>query len=132
MNSIDAHIEFSFKGEDYEFSSTLDLDHVLEKYLALPSLHVVLAVEHGIDTYSYLYEVMQEEEIHFDNAQGLAADFLIDGVFDMAGYAAQRDQSQAFISLQAIALQEMGIEDLEQQPRLKNALLRAYQLGVEA
>ncbi|HEX5363454.1 MAG TPA: hypothetical protein VFW59_04245 [Gallionella sp.] len=132
INRIDAHIEFSFKGESHELSSTLDLDRVLEKYLTLPSLHLVMAVEHGIDTYSYLYEVMQEEDIRFDNAQGLAADFLVDDVFDMAGYAAQRDQSQANTSLQAIALQEMGIEDLEQHPRLKNALLRAYQLGLEA
>ena len=132
MNSIDAHIEFSFKGENYELSSTLDLDHVLDKYLDLPSLHVVLAVEHGIDTYSYLYDVMLVEEIRFDNPQGLATEFLLDGVFDMDAYAAKREQSQALTSLQVIALQEMGVEDLEQQPHLKNALFRAYQLGVEA
>ena len=131
-NRIDAHIEFSFKGENYELSSTLDLDRVLEKYLTLPSLHVVLAVEHGIDTYSYLYEVMLEDEIRFDNAQGMAVDFLKDGVFDLDGYTAQWGESLRIAPLQIIAQQEMGIEDLDRHPQLKSALLRAYQLGVEA
>ena len=131
-NSIDAHIEFSFKGESYDLTSTLDLDRVLEKYLTLPSLHIVLAVEHGIDTYSYLYEVMQEEEIRFDNAQGMAADFLTDSVFDLDGYTAHWGESHRIVPLQVIAQQEMGIENLEQHPQLKSALLRAYQLGIEA
>ena len=131
-NRIDAHIEFSFKGESYDLTSTLDLDRVLEKYLPLPSLHIVLAVEHGIDTYSYLYEVMQEEEIRFDNAQGMAADFLKDGVFDLDGYTAHWGESHRIAPLQIIAQQEMGIEDLDRHPQLKSALLRAYQLGVEA
>jgi hypothetical protein len=131
-NRIDAHIEFSFKGESYDLSSALDLDRVLEKYLTLPSLHLVLAVEHGIDTYSYLYEVMLEEEIRFDNAQGMAADFMADGVFDFDGYIAQWGENHRIAPLQIIAQQEMGIEDLDQHPQLKSALLRAYQLGVES
>lgn len=131
-NRIDAHIEFSFKGESYDLTSTLDLDRVLEKYLTLPSLHIVLAIEHGIDTYSYLYEVMQEEDIRFDNAQGMAADFLTDGVFDLEGYTAHWGESRRIVPLQIIAQQEMGIEDLDQHPQLKSALLRAYQLGLEA
>ncbi len=131
-NSIDAHIEFSFKGETYSLSSTLDLDKVLDKYISPESMHYVLAVEHGINTYSYLYEVMQEEEIRFDNATGLAAGFLKEGVFDLQGFIARRGESQLTDSLQAIALHEMGIEDLDRHPQLKNALIRAYQLGMEA
>jgi hypothetical protein len=73
VNSIDAHIEFSFKGETYSLTSPLDLDRMLDKYIDPPSLHHVLAVEHGINTYSYLYEVMEVEEIEFGNATGLAA-----------------------------------------------------------
>ncbi len=130
-NSIDAHIEFSFKGETHTLTSTLDLDKVLDKYLTLPSLHLALAVEHGINTYSYLYEVMLEEDIRFDNARGLAAEFLNDGVFDLEGFIARRGESHLIDSLQSIALREMGIEDLDQHPQLKNALIQAYQLGVE-
>lgn len=131
-NSIDARIEFSFRGETHSLSSTLDLDKILDKFIAPPSLHHVLAVEHGIDTYSYLYEVMQEEEILFDNAQGRAAEFLHDGIFDLEGYAANRGESELLDSLQAIALREMGIENLDGHPQLKSALIQAYQLGMEA
>jgi hypothetical protein len=131
-NSIDAHIEFSFKGETYSLSSTLNLDRILDKYVTPPSLHHVLAIEHGINTYSYLYEVMEEEEIRFDNPQGRAAEFLHDGVLDLEGYAATRGESELLDSLQAIALREMGIENLGEHPELKRALIQAYQLGMEA
>ena len=132
-NTLDAHIDFSFKGENYDLSSTLDMDEVLDKYPDLESLHIVMAIEHGIDTYSYLFDVMLVEEVRFDNPQGMVADFLSeDGVFDIEGYSAQRSKSQALVSLGVIAAQEMGVEDLERQPQLKRALLRAYQLGMEA
>lgn len=131
-NTIDAHIEFCFKGETYDLSSTLDLDQVLDKFPDLSSMHIVLAVEHGIDTYSYIFDVMLVEDIRYDNAQGMAADFLSDGEFDFDGYIAQHSKSQALIALGVIAAQELGVEDLEKSPQLKQALLRAYQLGMEA
>jgi hypothetical protein len=130
-NSIDAFIEFSFKGEDYELHSTLDLDQQLERHLSFESMHHVLAVEHGIDTFSYLFEVMQVSDILYSNPQGRAADYLHDGEFDFEAYAAENETFAQLAPLQAIALREMGIDDLEQHPRLKQALLRAYRLGLE-
>ncbi|MBU1447595.1 MAG: hypothetical protein KKF58_04715 [Gammaproteobacteria bacterium] len=130
-NSIDAFIEFSFKGEDYELHSTLDLDQQLERHMSLESMHHVLAVEHGIDTYSYLFEVMQVADIQYDNPQGRAVEYLHDGEFDFEAYAEENTTDALLAPLQAIALREMGVEDLEQQPQLKHALLRAYRLGME-
>jgi hypothetical protein len=130
-NSIDAHVDFSFKGETYALASTIDLDNALDRHISLPSLHRVLAVENGIDTYSYLFEVMQEEEIRFDNPQGKARHYWKEEEFDFAGYLHDNETTEQFAPLQAIALREMGIEDLEQHPQLKRALLHAYQLGVE-
>ncbi|MFH2139248.1 MAG: hypothetical protein ABII63_00470 [Pseudomonadota bacterium] len=130
-NSIDAYIEFSFKGEDYELHSTLDLDQQLERHMSLESMHHVLAVEHGIDTYSYLFEVMQVTEIQYDNPQGRAVEYLQDGEFNFEAYAEENTTDALLAPLQAIALREMGVEDLEQQPNLKQALLRAYRLGLE-
>jgi hypothetical protein len=130
-NTIDAFVEFSFKGEDYELHSTLDLDKEFERHMSLESIHHVLAVEHGIDTYSYLFEVMQMADIHYDNPQGRAVDYLRDGEFDFETYAEENTTDALFAPLQAIALREMGVEDLEQQPQLKQALLRAYRLGLE-
>src|SRR5665811_1614089 len=81
-NSIDASVEFSFKGEDYTYKTSIDLDQLLRDHDTLPSIHAILARLHSIDTYSYLYEVMQEAEIEFSNPHGLTADYLVDGKFD--------------------------------------------------
>jgi hypothetical protein len=129
-NSIDAHLEFSFKGETYSLSSTLDLDRLLENSDALPSLHALLAAQHGIDTYSYQYEVMLEEPIRFDNARGMAADFVNGEDFDAAAYAAAWRNHRLLAPLQEIAKNEMGIDDLNRHPQLKNALMQAYHLGL--
>lgn len=128
-NSIDAHIEFSFKGETYSLLETIDLDNFPELGASQPSLHAILARKHGIDTYSYLYEVMEEEEIRFDNPQGLAADFLTDGEFDLEAFFVGRQRLKTFSQLQAIAARELGIDDLVQHPEIKNALSQAYELG---
>ena len=128
-NSIDARIEFSFKGETYAFSSTLDLDQLLAQHNNFPALHAILAKEHGIDTYSYLYEVMQETEIEFENAQGIAAEFLSGGQFDPEAFAANWRDNKIAALLQPIATSELGITDLNQNPGLKNALIQAFNLG---
>ncbi|MEN6586490.1 MAG: hypothetical protein ABFE02_10675 [Sulfuricella sp.] len=128
-NTIDAHVEFSFKGESYSLSATIELDDFTAPDTSRPSLHAILARKHGVDTYSYLYEVMQEEEIRFDNAQGLAADFLTDGDFDLEAFVARRQELKTLGLLQAIATRELGIDDLAQHHELKNALFLAYELG---
>ncbi len=128
-NCIDAHLEFSFKGETFSLSSTLDLDRLVEQDGDLPSIHALLAAQHGIDTHSYLYEVMQEEPVRFDHAQGAAAEFLNGEEFNLADYAARWQDRAVFASLQAIAQRELGVTDLNQQPRVRNALLHAYHLG---
>ncbi|MBZ0106524.1 MAG: hypothetical protein K8H84_12950 [Sulfuricella denitrificans] len=131
-NSIDAHIEFSFKGETHSLFARIDLDDFLGPGALPPSIHAVLAREHGIDTYSYLYEVMQEEDIRFDNAQGLASNYLKDGMFDMEGCFTGLQENMTLDLLQAISKRELGIADLEQHPALKKALLQAYSLGKNA
>ena len=128
-NSIEAHIGFSFKGENYSLSSTIDLDQLLAHHDAFPSLHEILAHEHGIDTYSYLYEVMQEAEIEFGNAQGIATEFVIDGNFNNEAFAANWHDLRVLTLLQPIAMRELGIVNLDQHQELKHALIQAYNLG---
>lgn len=131
-NSIEAHVEFSFKGEDYSLSTTIDLDRLLEHHNSLPSLHAILAKEHGIDTYSYLYEVMQEADIEFRDAQGIATDFLVNGEFDRTALEADWNNLRILSLLEPIASRTFGITDLNQHEALKNALIMAYNLGCES
>lgn len=128
-NSIDAHLEFSFKGETYSLFATIELDDLLAFEASLPSLQAIIARKHGIDTYSYLYEIMEGEDIRFDNAQGVAANFFTDGEFDLEAFVAGGQELKTLGLLQEIATSELGIDDLGQHHELKNALLQAYELG---
>jgi hypothetical protein len=128
-NSIDAHIEFSFKGEAYSLTSAIDLDQLMEHGESLPDLHARLAKEHRIDTYSYLFEVMREAEIEFGNVQGIAALYLNNGTFDFDQFATAWQEHKVLVLLQPIAMRELGITDLNQHSELKNTLIQAYNLG---
>lgn len=130
-NSITASLEFSFKGETFHLSKVFDLDEELAQHIELNSLHRALAIAHGISTYSYQYELLEEETICFDAPQGEAVNYWQDGEFDYTAYLRDHQSKSLFAPLQAIASREMGITDLEQHPQLKNALLCAYQLGIE-
>lgn len=128
-NSIDAHIEFSFKGEVHTHSATIELDDLHLPIDSLEPIYQTVAQKNGIDTYSYLYEVMLDADIHFDNPQGFAQEFLHDGNFDFAAFAANAKEHGILMRLQEIAARELGVERLEQNPPLKNALYQAYRLG---
>lgn len=128
-NTIDASVDFSFKGEDYTYKTSIDLDQLLQKHDSLPSLHAILAQQHGVDTYSYLYEVMQEAEIEFSNPQGLAADYLVNGEFDQTALTTNWQTVKTNMLLTPIATSELGITDLDLHPALKRALVAAYNLG---
>lgn len=128
-NSIDARVEFSFKGENYDLTSHIDFDTRSPEELDSHSLLQLLAREHNIDTISYLYEVMQEAEIEFSNAKGIAANFCHDGGFDTDSFSHHWQEQQLVRLLQPIAQRELNIDDLTQREDIKNALVQAYKLG---
>lgn len=128
-NSIDARVNFSFKGENYCYETQIDLDLLLQQYDALPSVHVILARSHEIDTYSYLYEVMLEAEIEYFNPQGYARNYLIDGKFNASILAENWQRDKVTILLQTIVMQELGICDLNLHPALQRTLVAACNLG---
>jgi hypothetical protein len=131
-NSIDAAVEFSYQGVVYHYTTCLDLDLLFRQYDEMPSIHVMLARAHSVDTYSYLYEVMQEEEIVFSHPQGTALAYLVDGEFDHNALATNWQNAQAAALVQPIAERELGITSLDLHPDLKRALVAAYNLGKAA
>lgn len=131
-NSIDATVNFSFKGETYTPSTTIDLDALMREHGSLPRLHHILAMTNKIDTYSYQYEVMEQSPIRFVNAQGPVAGFVEDEALDIEGFQKQWQQNQIIGVLQSIASRELNIDDLENHPELKNALIEAYHCGKSA
>ncbi len=128
-HTIDARVEFSFKGEDYTLTSCIDFDQLNYQEGSFPSIHALMARAHDIDTYSYLYEVMQESEIEFSNPRGIATKYFKDGTFDFSGFSNDWDEQKAIEGLRPIAMRELGVANLDGHPAIKNAMVQAYKLG---
>ena len=129
-NTIQVSVAFSFKGESFEPTTILDLGLLIKKDSSVPDLHHMLAVQNDIDTYSYAYEVMQQSELYFDNATGFAGEYLQDGCFDFQAYITKSEEIELHSQLQQIAKDTLDIDDLTEEPEIKNALIHAYQLGL--
>jgi hypothetical protein len=128
-NQITAKVEFSYKGEVFTPSTIIDLDHSMAQQDLLPSIHRMIAQKNKIDTYSYLYEVMEQAEIIFTEAQGIAKDFLSDSGFDFSAFQGALCETRYDQMCQEIAAEEMGVDDLDKYPGLRNALIKAYEIG---
>ena len=131
-NRITISVDFYFKGKKLNPSVELDIDQYMQSTGKLPALYPLLARSINIDPYSYEYEMMEAETIVFSNASGLIAQYVTDGVLDFEAFKIAWTEAQALEKLQKIAQQHMSVDDIMQQPGLKNALLEAYQLGVES
>lgn len=128
-NHVTASVEFFFKGKKIAASVDIDLDQAMESAGELPALYPLLARAAELDLYSYEYEIMQAEEIVFSNASGIAADHVHDGVLDRESFTAAWREQQLLGQLQQIAQRHLSVDNLQQQPALKAALLEAWRLG---
>ena len=128
-NYITASVEFYFKGEKHSASIELEMDQHMHASGELPYLYPLLAQSMNIGAYSYEYEMMLAETIMFNDAKGLIADFVNDGILDLAAFNVAWSESITIEKLQDIAKQYLSIDDINQQPDLKNALFEAYRLG---
>lgn len=128
-STIDAQLEFDFRGEHFCLSASIDLDLQLKSAGTLPPIYTLIARANQIDPYSYQYEVMEMAEIAYSNPQGLAARFCSAGHFDAAAFVTAWQAQQLQHLLAPIAQQELGIDNLAQHPDLVRALTAAYHLG---
>jgi hypothetical protein len=128
-NSIKVQIRFSFKGETYAPEATIDLDGYLSKNQEIPPFDLLVAHANGIDTYSYLFEVMQMGDYVFSDAEGSVAEYIIGNQIDLEGFTRKWQELRVIEQLSAIAQQHLSIDDLDQDPALQQALFAAYRLG---
>ena len=132
INSIRARLTVSFKAEIHDLATTVDLDQCGDEGGEAPDFHLLLAKAHGIDPYSYLYEVLESHEIEFDTPTGLAVDYCHEGGFDWQGFDQRRREEGDLQVVRGIAERTMGIRDLDGHADLKAALLAAYRAGRSA
>ncbi len=131
-SSIEVFVQFDFKGETLSPSLKIDLDEMMSQYGEMPVLYPLLARHNNIGLYSYELEVMESLPIQGRDAEGLAAQFVVDGLFDQQGFERAWLGQQAVERLRQLALEHMDGELLEQHPQIIQALQAAYQLGREA
>jgi len=131
-NSITISIPFSFKGEDFNPTCTVDLDEQMQKNGEIPCLYTHLAAESGISPYSYEHDVMMMGEMLFDHAEGLADTYIVDAQFDIEGFERAWREQRLQDQLQEIAERCMAVEKFADAPALKASLLEAFELGRDA
>ncbi len=129
-NTIRAGIEFYYQGEKITAYLDLDLDKIVQSGEDLSGLYPLLATAAEIDSYSYQYEMMLSEKIQFDQATGIAKDFVNGFEFDFAAFKQAWHKQKMLKQLEKIASQSLQIEDLETQPKIQQALIAAYRLGL--
>jgi len=128
-NHITVSIEFYFKGKKISSSIELDVDTHMQASGRLPDLYPLLARAINLDLYSYEYEMMQAETVVFKQAKGLIANHVDEGVLDIPAFESAWSENTVIEKLQSIAQQKLSIDDLEQHPEIKSALLEAFRLG---
>ncbi|PIP02010.1 MAG: hypothetical protein COW18_09545 [Zetaproteobacteria bacterium CG12_big_fil_rev_8_21_14_0_65_54_13] len=127
MNYVEVQVEFYFKGECFTPTAIINLDDCMR--YEEPVLHIfrLLAAENGIGSYSHEFDVMIEGEPLFGCPTGIAVDYVRDNKLDLDGFREAWLEQSAMRLLQPIADRYLGITDLDEHPRLKAALLAAYQ-----
>jgi len=128
-NTITASVEFHFKGNKISASIELDLDQHMQATGRIPSLFPLLAKVSELDVYSYEYEMMQAEEIVFSDAKGLVQEYVVNSILDIAGFELAWQEHSMFTNIQSIAERNMGINDLQDHPELRQTLLEVYESG---
>ena len=130
-NTIEAAIEFSFKGETYSFKETLDLDAIMAQNGKLFDIHLYLANQNDIDTYSYLYDAMESYPIVFENATGLARQFIEDSNFNIPGFEQAWQEQGTDQLFEEIIKKHLANISPEFHTAIKNALRDAYNAAKE-
>ncbi len=131
-SNIVATIPFDFKGVHHTPSVKIDLDEFIESAQELANIYSVVASQNQIGLYSYEYEVLMSSDIIFSQPEGIAQQFFNEGDFDLDRFRQEYQQQKVLHSLQSIAKKHLQIDNLEQNPELKRALLEAYSRGRES
>jgi len=131
-NIVKASVVFCYKGETLSPSITIDLDEYLQasNTNTLPDLYPMIAKANNHDLYSYEFEMMQAENIVFSEASGMVVEFIKDGFLDIETFLQAWKTSKVLEKLAVVAKDRLSIDDLNDEPDIKQALLDAYELGL--
>ena len=132
MNSIDAELEFDFKGERFSPHVTIDLDAYFQADRDIVYIYDMLATSIGIDEHRHEYDVMVMQDVVFSHPQGYAQGFVHDGQVDWQGlkqaWQVELEQEEVL----ALAKSHFTEQELADNPKLLQALTQAYKQNKKA
>lgn len=131
-NTVRARLSFSFRAEDHDLETLIDLDRCVAEAGEAPNFHLLLARQAGIDPYSYLYEVLESHDIEFSDPTGVAVMCCRDGIFDWSQFERLRQEEADMEVVRAIAERTLGVDDLYARADLKAAMLAALLVAYRA
>ena len=126
MNKVKIVASFDYQGQHYEPFIEIDLDLFIEHENFSNLLVQRLARDNHIDHYSYQYEILEQALLRFEQAEGLIEQYINNKTLDYHGFKAAYLEQKAINVLQKIALKYLDISNLDEHPKLKQALIAAY------
>ncbi|EAU53579.1 hypothetical protein [Mariprofundus ferrooxydans] len=127
MNLVEAQVEFDFKGIRYAPAAIINLDECMRHHDPVDYIFRMLAADCGIGTYSHEFDIMIEGELSFDHPTGLATDCVTDNKLDFERFRKAWLEECTMRILQPIAATYLSITNLDEHPKLKAALIAAYE-----
>ena len=130
---LHAQIDTSFRGEDLHLKGELDLDKLHYDPEEPIKVYHHIATQNGIDSMSYLYEVIEMEPVHYSSEHPRIQAFISeDGChFDWAGYEEDKKLQHAEKATERLLNHYFNESQQAADPNLKKALQAAYLLGAE-
>jgi len=128
-NVITVQMLFHFKGEQYDFSAEiqlpLHLGNMTEFYYSLPRR---IAERNGVDTYSYMFDMMESSPIEVISAKGYVARFVENGSISMDEFVAacQEVTPEALLADIAEQMKPSSANSLS----IEEGLKLAYEIGL--
>ena len=130
-NTLRVTILFSYRGVNYQPSAVIDFDTYLQGNNTVPEFYQIVARENNIDRYTYEFEVMEMGIHQYTEATGLAEKFCNKDSFELVGFTEAWKQQVVLKRLSEIAQQQLAIDDLDQHQGISDALMQAYQFGLD-
>ncbi len=132
MNSIDAELEFDFKGERFSPRVTIDLDAYFQAGRDIVYIYDMLATSIGIDEHRHEYDVMVMQDVVFSHPQGYAQGFVHDGQVDWQGLKQAWQSKHEQDDILTLAKSHFSEQEIADHPKLLQALTQAYKQNKKA
>ena len=126
MNKVKVSAPFDYQGQQYAPYIHIDLNLFIEQDNFSALLKQRIATENKIDAYSYQYEILEQALLIFEQAEGLIAQYIQNKQLNYHEFKAAYQEQKITEIISKIALKHLDIDDLEQQPKIKQALFEAY------